>query len=276
MLIDTHCHLDFPDFNTPSDELKRVIENAHHAKVEKLITIATDLNSSRRCVEIAEQFPSVYATVGIHPCDANDSVLEDLQEIEQLLSHPKVLAIGECGLDHHKLKERNPETDIGSLKSKQIDIFQAQLELACSHQKNMIIHQRDSWEPVLKQIKRYTGKFRGVFHCFGGTLQQAQEVIDLGHLVSFTGIVTFKKAVDCQNTAAQVPANKYMLETDSPFLAPVPYRGKRCEPAYTALIAQKIADLRQITIEEVIQQTFQTAKSFFKPIGQPLTASHHR
>ena len=264
MLIDTHCHLDFPDFHSQPKELNQVIQRAHDAGVERLITIATDLPSSLRALEIADKYPSVYATVGIHPCDVSHSRLEDLSEIENLLSHPKVLAIGECGLDHHRLEERHPNADLESLKAKQIDIFQAQLDLAVQHKLNVVIHQRDSWTPLLEQIKPYTEKLHGVFHCFGGTIEEAQEVIALGHLISFTGIVTFKKAFDCQNTAIHVPADKFIIETDCPFLAPTPHRGKRCEPAYVAIIAQKIAELRSTTYQDIIQQTFQTAQSFFR------------
>ncbi|MEM9398888.1 MAG: TatD family hydrolase [Verrucomicrobiota bacterium] len=261
MLIETHCHLDFPDFQ---DDLSDVIKRAEDAGVSRMISIGTDLPSSRRAIQLAEKFPSVYATVGIHPCDVKHAHKADLIEIEKLTAHPKVVAIGECGLDYHKLQERNPQNNLKELKEKQLAFFQAQIEICVRQNINMVIHQRDSWQPLMHAIQPYQNKFKGVFHCFGGTLPEAQEVITQGHLISFTGIVTFKNAKGVQQTAAEVAEDCFMIETDCPFLAPVPHRGKRCEPAHVQLVAQKMAELRKCDVEQVIHATGQNALNFFR------------
>ncbi len=143
-------------------------------------------------------------------------------------------------------------------------LFQQQLDLAAELGFNVVIHQRDAWDDTLEIMKPYTGKVRGVFHCFGGTAEQAGEVLYLGHLVSFTGIVTFKNGASVREVATQIPLGKFMVETDCPYLAPVPFRGKRCEPAYTRLVADSIATARGISLEDVAEMTTQTAEEFFR------------
>jgi TatD DNase family protein len=199
-----------------------------------------------------------------------------------------VVAIGETGLDYHSLpsiemaKERKDtqllvtavqtstehqlEAEIhdGAYKSKQASLFEQQLDLAVELGLNVVIHQRDAWADTLEIMRPYTGKVRGVFHCFGGSLEQANEVMDLDHLVSFTGIVTFKNGVDVREVAAAVPLWKFMVETDCPYLAPVPFRGKRCEPAHTRIVAETIAEARGITLDEIAEATTDTAEKFFK------------
>ena len=152
----------------------------------------------------------------------------------------------------------------GAWKSAQADAFRMQLDLALELGLNVVIHQRSAWEDTLEVLRPYSGKLRGVFHCFGGTPEEAAEVAALGHLVSFTGIITFKNAEQVRLTAAAVPADGYMVETDCPYLAPVPYRGKRAEPAHTRLVAEKIAEVRGITLEEVAEATTRTAEGFFR------------
>jgi TatD DNase family protein len=196
------------------------------------------------------------------------------------------VAIGETGLDYHRLpseevaKEKQvqvmtalrTETDEeieaqirdGAYKSKQASLFQQQLDLAVELGLNAVIHQRDAWEDTLKMVQPYTGKLRGVFHCFGGTLDEANEVLDLDHLVSFTGIVTFKNGAAVREVSAQIPLWKFMVETDCPYLAPVPFRGKRCEPAHTRLVAEAIAAARQVPLEEIAEATTETAENFFR------------
>ena len=226
MLIDTHAHLDYTDFDADRAE---VISRAVDAGVTEMISIGTRLDSSTCAVELAENFPNIWATVGIHPSevdDAPDGVVERLRELAQ---SSRVVAVGEIGLDYHHLPE-DPEAVMVN-KKRQADLFRGQLDLAVELGLNAVIHQRDSWEDTLEILRDYTGRVRGVFHCFGGTLAQADEVIALGHLVSFTGIVTFKNARQVQGTAQNVPADKFMVETDCPYLAPAPDRGKRCEPA---------------------------------------------
>ena len=151
-----------------------------------------------------------------------------------------------------------------SWKSRQAEAFRIQLDLAAELGLNVVIHQRDAWEPTLEVLRDYTGKVRGVYHCFGGTPEQAAEVAALGHLVSFTGIITFKNAEQVRLTAAAVPSDGYMVETDCPYLAPVPHRGKRAEPAHTRLVAEKVAEVRGVSLDEVAAQTTRTAEAFFR------------
>jgi len=206
--------------------------------------------------------------------------------LRELAKHPRVVAIGETGLDYHYLpsgkvaKEKQvqvmtalrTETDEeieaqirdGAYKSKQASLFQQQLDLAVELGLNVVIHQRDAWQDTLKIMEPYTGKLRGVFHCFGGSLAQASEVLNLDHLISFTGIVTFKNGSAVREVAAQIPLWKFMVETDCPYLAPVPFRGKRCEPAHTRIVAEAIASARQVPLEEIAETTTETAEGFFR------------
>src|SRR5437773_8684546 len=152
----------------------------------------------------------------------------------------------------------------GACKSKQASLFQQQLDLAVELGLNVVIHQRDAWQDTLEVLRLYTGKVRGVFHCFGGTFGEANEVLDLDHLVSFTGIVTFKNGVAVRQVAAEIQLWKFMVETDCPYLAPVPFRGKRCEPAHTRIVAEAIAAARRVPLEEIAEATTATAAKFFR------------
>jgi TatD DNase family protein len=283
MLIETHAHLDYPDF---ANDLEDVLRRAVEAGVTHIITIGTSIESSRRAIDLAEKYPAVYAAIGVHPNyveEAEDDVITPLRE---LAKNPRVVAIGETGLDYHQLpsekvaKEKQvqvmtalrTETDEeieaqirdGAYKSKQGSLFQQQLDLAVELGLNVVIHQRDAWEDTLKIMQPYTGKLRGVFHCFGGSLDQANEVLSLDHIVSFTGIVTFKNGAAVREVAAQVPLWKFMVETDCPYLAPVPFRGKRCEPAHTRIVAEAIAAARAVPLEEIAEATTETAEKFFR------------
>ncbi len=282
MLIETHAHLDYPDFAADFEE---VLRRATEAGVTRLITIGTSIESSKRAIALAEKYPNIYAVVGVHPTseDAPEDVITPLRELAR---NPRVAAIGETGLDYHRLPsallakdkkvqvfsalrsemEEDTEAAIhdGAEKAKQASLFQQQLDLAAELGLNVVVHQRDAWEDTLSILRDYTGKVRGVFHCFGGTLEQAEEVLGLEHLVSFTGIVTFKNGQEVRAVAAQIPLWKFMVETDCPYLAPVPFRGKQCEPAYTRLVAESIAEARGISLEEVAEATTATATKFFR------------
>jgi len=259
MLIDTHAHLDYTDYDPDRAE---VISRATDAGVTEIISIGTKIESSTRAVELAENFPNIWATVGIHPCDVDNAPDDTIDHLRKLAQSRRVVAVGEIGLDYHHLPE-NP-AEIEPNKKRQAMLFRQQLELCTELGLNAVIHQRDSWDDTLAILKEFTGKVRGVFHCFGGTLEQAQEVIALGHLVSFTGIVTFKNARQVQATAQNVPFDQFMVETDCPYLAPAPDRGKRCEPAHTRRVAEQIAQLRMVRLEEIAARTTQTACEFFK------------
>jgi TatD DNase family protein len=268
-LIETHTHLDHPKF---ADDLEAVIARAHDAGVKRMISIGTGIESSQRLVKLTERFPSVFAAIGIHPTEVDEEKEDFIFKLRELAQHPKVVAIGEIGIDYFHQPSKIDETIASESlwKKNQALAFQQQLDLAVELGLNVIIHQRDvtgseaAWEETLRILKPYTGRLRAVFHCFGGTAVQAEVVIALGHLVSFTGIVTFKNAPLVRATVAAIPTTSYMVETDSPYLAPDPYRGQRAEPWHTRIVAEKIAQIRGLTLEEVAATTTKTAEEFFK------------
>ena len=280
MLTDTHAHLDYPDF---AGDLDAVLARAALAGVRRIITIGTGIESSRRAVALAEKYPYVYAVVGVHPTNVEKESGDWLNALRGLAAHPKVAAIGETGLDYHRLPseqlssspalsalqaEMAEDTEAmivdGAYRAAQSEAFSVQLDLACELGLNVVIHQRDAWDDTLEILKPYTGRVRGVFHCFGNRPDQAREILGMGHLVSFTGIVTFKNAPVVREVAAMVPEDAFMVETDCPYLAPVPYRGQRAEPAHTRLVAEKIAGLRSTSLEKIAAATEKTADVFFK------------
>jgi len=258
MLIDTHAHLDYTDYDPDRAE---VISRAAEAGVTEIISIGTKIDSSARALELAENFPNIWATVGIHPCEVDEAPDDAIERLCSMAQSSRVVAIGEIGLDYHHLPE--VEAEIAANKERQAELFRRQLELTAELGLNAVIHQRDSWDDTLKILGEFTGRVRGVFHCFGGTIEQAREAQALGHLVSFTGIVTFKNARQVQATAQEIPWDKFMVETDCPYLAPAPDRGKRCEPAHTRRVAEQIAQLRGVPVEEVASRTTETAREFF-------------
>ena len=258
-LIDTHAHLDYPDY---ASDLEAVIQRASEAGVTRIISIGTGVQSSCRAVALAEQFSSVYAVIGIHPTNVIDEGVELFPLLRELVQHPKVVAIGETGLDYHHVPENLQDEALW--KAAQADAFRIHLDLAEEFGLNVVIHQRSAWEDTLAVLEPYTGRVRGVFHCFGGTPQEAKEVSALGHLVSFTGIISFKNAEQVRATAATVPSDGYMVETDCPYLAPVPHRGKRAEPAHARIVAEQVALAQGISLEEVADASSRTAENFFK------------
>jgi TatD DNase family protein len=259
VLIDTHAHLDYTDYDADRAE---VIWRATDAGVTEIISIGTRLNSSSRAVELAENFPNIWATVGIHPSEVDEAPDDATDHLRKLAQSSRVVGLGEIGLDYHHLPE-NPDA-IAANKKRQAVFFRRQLDLAAELGLNAVIHQRDSWDDCVAILREFTGRVRGVFHCFGGTIEQAGEVIALGHLVSFTGIVTFKNARQAQATAQDIAPDKFMVETDCPYLAPVPDRGRRCEPAHTRRVAEQIAQLRGVPLEEIAARTTETARGFFR------------
>lgn len=244
-----------------------------------MITIGTSLDSSRAGIALANRYPNVYATVGLHPTSIGENTPEFIEELKQLAQHPKVVGIGECGLDFYRLPDddksdivetafgsitlRGIETElrIDSLKASQAAAFEQQLELAAQLEKPVVIHQRDSWNETLDILKQYSVK--AVLHCFTGGVAELSEVLAMGHHVSFTGIVTFKNAADVRAAARMAPADRVMVETDAPYLAPVPNRGKRCEPAYVRLTAEAIAKERGVGLNDFARTTTENAVNFF-------------
>lgn len=267
MLIDTHAHLDFQDF---SHDLDAVIGRAEAAGVARIMTIGTDLESSRRAVQISESHPAVYAVAGWHPGHALSAPPDIRSELKQLAAHPKVVALGETGLDYHHLPEgtsASGQQEQERHKARQRDLFEQHLEVAAETGLNLVIHQRDCFAQTLETLRPFADRVRGVFHCFVGTIEEMNQVLAVGSLVSFTGIVTFKNAHAARKTLAATPADKFMLETDSPYLAPVPFRGKRCEPAYVREIAAHAAQVRGCALDSMAHTLRQTAQNFFPKLG---------
>jgi TatD DNase family protein len=279
MLVDTHAHLDYPEF---TEDLEAVVLRAKNADVTKIVAIGTTLESSRKAVHFAEKYPGIYAVVGIHPTSVHEEREDFISEIQELLGHAKVVAVGETGLDYHRLPSSTrtqeiSETTFGAASTEVIEsnladeaeiaaqsaAFEQHLELAAAKSKNVVIHQRDAWDDTLRILRPYSGHLHGVFHCFNGTLEQAQEVLSLGHYISFTGIVTFKNAGNLRKVAASVPEDRIMVETDAPYLAPVPFRGKRCEPAFVRETAAAIAVVRGTSFETFSTRATRNAATFF-------------
>jgi TatD DNase family protein len=260
---DTHAHLGHSDF---AGELPQIVARAEAAGITRIITIGTDLESSRRAIELAEQFPRVYAAVGWHPTDAEAAPEDVRPALRELAKHPKVVAIGETGLDYFRMPSQQAggtAADDDRYKLKQALIFRQQLEVAAELGLNCVVHTRSSLDDTLAQMEPFADRVKGVFHCFVDDPERMRRVLAMGSLVSFTGIATFKNARTVRDTIAATPAGSFMLETDSPYLAPVPYRGKRCEPAYVKELAALVAEVRQCPLEDLSRMTCATAKDFF-------------
>ena len=246
-LIDSHCHLDSPEFDADRDE---VVARALEAGVEHMVAIGTgsgppDLEAG---IRLADRYPQFYATVGIHPHDAAKASKADFERLAELLSHPKVIALGEIGLDYHY--DFSP-------RETQTSVFIQQMEIAAAAKKPIVIHTREAWDDTAALLEQHWKPhgIGGIMHCFSGGPVEARRALDLGFYLSFGGIVTFPKALDLQAAAQEVPANRILVETDSPYLAPVPRRGKRNEPALVVHTARKLADLRGQSLEEVSHVT---------------------
>ncbi len=253
-MIDTHVHLTWPSFE---GDVPAVLERAREAGVNGVIDLGTDLATSRRAAEHAHAHEGVYFAAGIHPNDCGNAELADLIEIAQLCRDPKCAAVGEIGLDYYR-EHTEPAV--------QQDFFRRQLALARELGKPVVIHDRNSSEDLLRVLEEegYDGHTTagGVFHCFAGGVEMAQEVLRRGFHISFTGNLTFKKS-DRGEVAARVPLDRLLLETDSPFMAPVPRRGKRCEPAYVVYVAAKLAALHEVSLDEIARQTTANAHRLF-------------
>jgi TatD DNase family protein len=258
---DTHAHLGFPHFAT---DLPCVIERAREAGIAKIVCIGTDLESSARAIQIAEAHPHIYAAAGWHPTHVLDAPEDVRPALRELARHPKVVAVGETGLDYHRRPGAGgPEPDFERYKTRQAEIFRQQLEVAAELGLNCIIHQRDSFEDTLAQLTPFAGRTRGVFHCFSESVEAMRRVVDLGSLVSFTGIVTFKNGENVRQALWAAALGQFMFETDCPYLAPMPHRDKRCEPAYLRDIAELAASVRHCSLEELSEATCETAHQFF-------------
>ncbi|HNS74018.1 MAG TPA: TatD family hydrolase [bacterium] len=250
-LVDTHAHLDFDQFDADREE---VLDRAEMNGVRQIVTIGIDLATSRRSVELAEKYAMVFAAVGIHPHDVAKAGAEDLDEIAALLEHPRVVALGEVGLDFYY--NYSPE----EVQRKYLRLF---LDWSLTGDKPLIIHTRQADEAIVTLLReRSRAGWRGVFHCFSGDARMAEKVLELGFHISFTGNITFKNSTSAA-VMREVPLERLMVETDCPFMAPVPHRGRRNEPAYVQLVAQKVAEVKGISFQAVAERTTANARELF-------------
>jgi TatD DNase family protein len=264
--IDTHAHLDFPEYKEDFDEvIQRTIDN----KVA-VITIGTNLEKSKKALEIAEKYDHVWAVIGFHPLYVDEADTADLKEFQKLLQHPKCVGVGECGLDYSvtpKLaKADNEQSDSaeGSVVTRQKDFFIQQIAFACEVNKPVIIHCREAWDDTLEILKKYkevNPELKVNFHFFNQGKERAQEILDAGFQYSFTGIVTFVD--DMKGVVKDSPIDKIMSETDSPFVAPKSVRGERNEPSYVIEIVEKIAEIKELPVDDVKKQLMKNAEEFF-------------
>jgi TatD DNase family protein len=249
--VDSHCHLDDAKFD---EDRERVIERALAAGVTRLLAIGTgngppDLEVA---IRLADGYPSIYATIGVHPHDASKATDDTFAQLRDLASHPKVLAIGEIGLDYHY--DFSP-------RDVQRAVFDRQLALAADAHKPIVIHTREAWDDTLAQIDSLP--HGGIMHCFTGDLAQAREALDRGFHLSFGGVLTFPKAESLRQAAALAPDDRILIETDCPYLAPVPHRGKRNEPAFVIETARRLAQVRNTTPERIAELTTQNFDRLF-------------
>jgi TatD DNase family protein len=264
---DTHAHLDDPDFAPDFDQ---VLERARAAGITRIISIGTNLESSRRAIALADKHEMVFAVAGWHPSHAHEAPESIRAELHGLAKHPKVVALGETGLDYYRLPSTKGGTaaDDEPYKRRQADIFKQQLEVAADTGLNVVIHQRGNcFADTIALLEPFAGKVRGVFHCFANDADAMRRVLSLNSIVSFTGIVTFKNGQNVRDALAATPMGSFMLETDCPYLAPIPYRGKRCEPAYVKEISEAVAKVKGRSLEELSEATCKTAHGFFPKLA---------
>ena len=257
MLIDTHCHLTMPNFDADRSD---VIQRAIDAGISHMITIGTDIEDSKRAIALAEGYEFIYAAVGIHPHDARDITdIENVSDtIKILASKKKVVALGETGLDYHYMH---------SPAEIQQEHFRLEINLAKSLGLPVIVHSREAKEDTLRILKEEKVEVTGgVLHCFSGDMDMAEKALNMGLYISFSGVITFKNAKKMHDIVKAIPLNRILIETDAPFLTPVPHRGKRNEPAYVKYTAEKIADIKGISLEELGKTITDNAARLFRLI----------
>ncbi len=260
MLIDTHAHLDFPEFK---GEVTAVLGRAKEAGVEKIINIGVDEETSRSSADLARLYPEIYATIGVHPHSANDLELETRMTFSTFIVNPKVVAIGEIGLDYYYLK-RSSQFSNYPTREQQIFCFEQMLDMALEYRLPVIIHSREADADIIAILKSYSDQLRGVIHCFSGNYDYAKKILDMGFLISVTGNITYKQSQETRDAIEKIPLGSIMVETDCPLLTPESKRGDRNEPAFVVEVAKKIAEIKKISIFEVERMTTKKALSFFK------------
>ncbi|MGE6632335.1 TatD family hydrolase [Bacillus sp. NPDC077027] len=253
MLFDTHAHLNAEQYK---EDLEQVIQRAQEEQVEKIVVVGFDRPTINRAMELIEEYDFLYAAIGWHPVDAIDMTDEDLAWIKELSAHEKVVAIGEMGLDYYWDK---------SPKEVQKDVFRRQIALAKEVNLPIIIHNREATEDVVTILKEEgAAEVGGIMHCFTGSLEVAKECMKMNFYISFGGPVTFKNAKKPKEVVKEIPRDRLLIETDCPYLSPTPFRGKRNEPSYVKYIAEQIAELREISFEELAELTTENAKKVFR------------
>jgi len=260
MLVDSHCHLDFPDF---ASGLDAVVARARSAGIGRIVTISTRVKKHAQVLAIAEGYPDVFCSVGTHPHNAQEEMDIDVERLVSLSKHPKIVAIGESGLDYHY---DNSPRDI------QARSFREHIAAARQTGLPLVIHSRDCDADMTQTLENEMGKgaFPAVLHCFTGSREMAFKAIELGLYISFTGILTFKRSSDLRALAAALPADRILVETDAPYLAPGPYRGNRNEPAYVTEIAQVLAETRSVSPDEIARQTTENFFCLFSKVPRTL------
>src|SRR6476469_10769627 len=251
MLVDSHCHLDFPDL---AGEAEAIVARAEAAGVGRIVTISTRVRKHAQVLAIAERFPNVTCSVGTHPHHAHEELDITADELIACAQHPKVVAIGEAGLDYHY--DNSP-------RAAQEQGFRTHIAAARETQLPLVIHTREADDDTARILEEEMGKgpFPAVLHCYTGGAELARRAVALGFSIGFTGIVTFKNSTALRAIAKDLPANRFLIETDAPYLAPTPYRGKRNEPAYVAEVAKVLAEVRGVSFDEIARQT---TENFFK------------
>lgn len=260
MLVDSHCHLDFPDFATELDE---IIARARAADIGRIVTISTRVKRHAQVLAIAERIPNVFCSVGTHPHYSHEEIDIDAAKLIAISKHPKVVAIGEAGLDYF----RN-----NSPRDAQAHSFREHIQAARETKLPLVIHSRDCDTDMAEILRNESekGAFPAVLHCFTGGRDLASTAIKLGHYVSFTGILTFKNSDTLREIAAALPLDRVLVETDAPYLAPLPYRGKRNEPAYVVETAKVLAEVRGMSADEIAQQTTENFFRLFSKVPRVL------
>ncbi len=263
MLVDSHCHLDFPDF---AGELDEIVARAERAGIGRLVSISTRVRQHATILAIAERFAQVFCSVGTHPHNAHEELDVSVEDLVAMARHPKVVAIGEAGLDHHydlsprEAQERGFRTHVAAARETGLPL---------------VIHAREADADVARILEEEMGKgtFKAVLHCFTGSRELAQRAIALGLSISFTGILTFKKSDDLRAIAAELPADRILVETDAPYLAPGRYRGKRNEPAYVVETAKVLAEVRGVSRDAIARQTTENFFRLFSKVPRPAAAA---
>ncbi len=254
MLVDSHCHLDRLDYQKNHQNVADALAKAKLAGVDYCLAVAISPEKFPAMLEKVEQFEQVFASCGMHPLYVQEQPF-DLAQMESYIQHPKVVAVGETGLDYFYAKEH---------KALQQQVFVEQIKLAVKHNKPLIIHTRDAREDTLDLLRTHQAdSCKGVLHCFTESLEMAEAAMEMGFYISASGIISFNSAKELQQTFRQIPLKRILVETDSPYLAPVPYRGKENQPAYTRQVAECLAEIKGISIEQVAEQTTQNFFDLF-------------